>query len=155
MENNARIIQDFYTAFSSHDPEAMARCYHDEITFNDPVFGTLQGKEVAAMWKMLIEKSKGNLKITFSDVNTHEASGWAKWTAIYQFSKTNRKVVNNVHAEFHFKDGLIHRHSDYFNFWNWARQALGSKGLLLGWTTSMQRKVAEQAKESLRKYLKD
>ena len=43
-------------------------------------------------------------------------------------------MVNDVRATFRIEDGLIVDHVDGFSFWKWSRQALGTKGLLLGWT---------------------
>lgn len=152
MNPNQALIEKFYTAFAHHDDAAMAECYHDEVQFQDPVFRKLKGNEVAKMWKMLLERSKGDLKIEFSNVKADSLSGSAKWIATYHFSKTNRKVVNVIHADFDFRDGLISKHTDTFDLWKWSRQAFGFKGLLLGWTGFMQRKIQEQAQLSLTHY---
>ena len=152
MENSL-LIQKFYTAFANFSSEEMASCYHKEIIFEDPVFGKLNQKEVISMWKMLLERSKGNLKIEFSDVITNEKSGSANWIATYIFSQTNRKVVNIIDAKFEFEDGLISKHTDYFDFYKWTKQALGLKGYLLGWTGFMQNKVRQNAKKSLQNYI--
>ena len=61
-------------------------------------------------------------------------------------------MVNHISAEFQFKEGLIYKHSDNFNVWKWSQQALGWKGLLLGWTGFFQQKIQEKALYSLKKY---
>ena len=147
-----QLIEEFYAGFAAHDPETMLSCYHEEIVFTDPIFGTLTGDDVAAMWRMLIDRSKGNLLVEFSNIKADNVSGSALWTATYNFSKTNRKVVNNVSATFEFKDDLIVRHIDSFNVHAWAKQALGVQGLLLGWTPFMQKKLQQQSVATLRKY---
>ena len=147
-----QLIEEFYAGFAAHDPETMLSCYHEEIIFTDPIFGTLTGDDVAAMWRMLIDRSKGNLLVEFSNIKADNVSGSALWTATYNFSKTNRKVVNNVSATFEFKDDLIVRHIDSFNVHAWAKQALGVQGLLLGWTPFMQKKLKQQSVATLRKY---
>jgi len=152
MNPNQQIIEEFYAGFASHNAETMASCYHPDIIFHDPAFGTLKGKDASDMWHMLIERGKGHLEIVFSDVEANDFSGSAKWTATYVFSKTNRKVVNVIDAEFQFKDGLIIRHTDSFDIWKWSAQALGFSGLLLGWTGFMQNKIRQQALQSLRAY---
>lgn len=152
MNPNQQIIEEFYAGFANHNAETMVSCYHPDIVFHDPAFGTLRGKDASDMWHMLIEKSKGNLEIEFSDVAANETTGSAQWTAIYLFSKTNRKVVNQIHATFAFKDGLIVRHTDHFDLWKWSRQALGVTGFLLGWTGFMQGKIRQQALQSLHAY---
>jgi hypothetical protein len=51
------------------------------------------------MWKMLLERSNGNLKVIFSDC---QFMGSALWQATYIFSKTNKMVVNTIAAQFQF-----------------------------------------------------
>jgi len=152
MNSNEQIIEEFYAAFANGNAETMASCYHPEIVFEDPAFGKLEGKNASDMWQMLIERAKGNLEISFSDIQANDKSGKAKWTAKYHFSKTNRNVVNKIKASFEFKDGLIIKHTDNFDFYNWSKQALGTTGLLLGWSSFLRKKVQKQALESLRKY---
>jgi ketosteroid isomerase-like protein len=154
MNQNEQTIHKFYTAFANADTKTMCECYHPSIVFQDPAFGILKENDVCQMWKMLIEKSKGNIKIEFSDVEANEHVGSAHWTATYNFSKTNRKVVNTIQAQFQFQDGLILKHTDYFDIWKWSKQALGFKGFLLGWAGFMQNKIQEQALLSLKQYQK-
>lgn len=153
-ENNS-IITKFYTAFANHDAETMASCYHKEVFFEDPAFGKLHHDQVVLMWKMLLVRSKGNLRIVFSEVKSDADSGTAKWIASYTFSKTNRPVVNVIQASFQFQDGLIIKHTDTFDLWKWSRQALGFKGILLGWTKFMQQKIQQQAHQSLQQFSKN
>ncbi|MBW4362256.1 nuclear transport factor 2 family protein [Flavobacterium taihuense] len=154
MNPNEQLIYKFYTAFAKADTKTMCECYHNDIQFQDPVFGILKGDDVNQMWKMLIEKSKGNIKIEFSNIKANEYLGSAKWVATYNFSKTNRKVVNVIYAQFKFQDNLIIRHTDNFDIWKWSKQALGFKGLLLGWTGFMQKQIHKQALYSLDNYKK-
>jgi len=150
MNPNQQLIEEFYAGFAAHNPKTMASCYHEDIVFEDPAFGILKGKDVTDMWEMLIEKSNNNLHIEFSDVKAEAANGSARWIATYNFSKTNRKVINVINAQFEFKDGLIIQHTDYFNIWKWTRQALGLTGLMFGWTGYLQDKIQQQAIHSLR-----
>lgn len=152
MTQNEKTITKFYTAFANADATKMCECYHPNIQFRDPAFGLLKGKEVCQMWKMLIERNKGNIKIDLTEVKADEYTGSAHWIASYNFSKTNRKVVNTIAAKFLFQDGLIIRHIDDFDIWKWSKQALGIKGLLLGWTGFMQNKIQKQARLALKKY---
>lgn len=152
MTVNETTLIKFYTAFANADSVQMCECYHPNIKFSDPAFGTLKGEEVCQMWKMLIEGSNGNLKIDFYEIKANEHLGSARWVASYNFSKTNRKIVNTIASKFIFKDGLIIKHTDDFDIWKWSKQALGIKGLLLGWTGFMQKKIQTQARMSLKKY---
>jgi ketosteroid isomerase-like protein len=153
MNQNEELITKFYTAFANTNADGMAKCYHQDIRFQDPAFGILKEIEVASMWKMLLERANGNIKIEFSDVIANQNTGQAKWIATYLFSQTNRKVVNKIEATFEFKDGLIIKHTDHFNLYKWTKQALGFKGLLLGWTNFMKNKIQKSAKKSLEIYI--
>jgi hypothetical protein len=152
MTSNENIIIKFYTAFANSDSRQMCECYHPNIQFRDSVFGLLKGDDVCQMWKMLIERSKGTIKIDFSEVEADEHNGSARWIATYNFSQTNRKVVNSIAAKFVFQDGLIIKHIDDFDIWKWSKQAMGIKGFLLGWTGFFQNKIQKQALLALRKY---
>lgn len=145
-------IEKLYTAFQQGDGDAMATCYHPDATFSDPAFRNLKGDEPADMWRMLLERSNGNLKIEFEVLHADAEQGEAKWDAWYPFSTTGRKVHNKIHARFRFKDGLIIEHKDHFNFWSWSRQALGTPGLLLGWTPFLRNKVSSTAMAGLKKW---
>ncbi|MCC9065221.1 nuclear transport factor 2 family protein [Flavobacterium piscisymbiosum] len=152
MNPNEALITKFYTAFANADAKTMSECYHPKIHFIDPAFGLLKEDQVSKMWEMLILKSKGNIKIEFSDVKADHFTGSAIWKATYNFSKTNRKVINTIAAEFAFQDGLIIKHTDNFDVWKWSKQAFGPMGYLLGWTGFFQKKIQDQALLSLKKF---
>ena len=130
----------------------MAGCYAPEAEFSDPVFQNLRGPEVAGMWRMLCERGT-DLRIEFSAVADRGQQGSARWEAWYTFSATGRAVHNRIEASFDFENGLIRRHVDRFNLYAWARQALGLKGTLLGWSAPVQRAIRVQARRSLEKFL--
>lgn len=152
MNSNEKTLLKFYTAFANADATTMCECYQPNSQFRDPVFGLLKGNDVCQMWKMLLKKSKENIKIEFSDIKADDYIGSARWIATYKFNKTNRKVVNIIEAEFQFKDDLIIKHTDYFDIWKWSKQALGTSGYLFGWTGFLQKKIQQQALLSLKKY---
>lgn len=151
--DNSKVIHNFYNAFVKGKADEMVSYYHTDVIFEDPVFGVLKGEEAKAMWKMLLNRSKGNLKVTFSDVKVVRNSGEAKWEAVYPFGPDKRMVHNKIKAEFEFKDGKIIRHTDKFDLWKWSRMALGIKGTLLGWSPLVQNKIKNQSKALLTKFL--
>ncbi|MCG9792718.1 nuclear transport factor 2 family protein [Flavobacterium algicola] len=152
MTANEDNIHKFYSAFSKSDTATMFKLYAPNVRFMDPIFGSLTGNDVFCMWSMLIDKGKGKMHIEVTDIRADEFMGSAKWTATYQYSAANRKVVNVVNANFQFKDGLIIKHTDEFDIWKWSRQALGLSGALMGWTGFMQQKIQEKALLSLLNY---
>ena len=150
---NKKIIEQFYTAFQNGEVEKMVACYHSDIIFEDPAFGVLKGAEAGNMWRMLMERGKGNIDISYSNVKADEKSGSAHWEAKYPFSKTGRKVHNKIDASFGFKDGKIIQHTDKFDLWKWSSMALGLPGTFLGWTPFMQNKIKQQSRGLLKKYM--
>ena len=141
---SAEVVERFYAAFDRRDGEAMAAAYAPDGHFKDPVFGDLTGAEAGAMWRMLTRTAR-DLKVELAEHDERSAH----WIATYTFSATGRPVVNDVHATFRIENGLIVDHVDRFSFWKWSRQAIGTKGLLLGWTPFLRAKVGGTAKAGL------
>jgi ketosteroid isomerase-like protein len=147
MSAHAALITTFYEAFARRDWAAMGACYHRDVHFSDPVFD-LRGDQARLMWRMLCSRGR-DLQIVFRDVSAEGERGRAHWDATYTFSATGRKVLNRIDAAFTFRDGLIVRHEDQFDFYRWSRMALGLPGLLLGWSPFLQAKVRAQAARGL------
>jgi ketosteroid isomerase-like protein len=153
MSQNKELINKFYTAFQNKDYKTMQTCYADDATFSDPVFENLNATEVRAMWQMLITRAT-DLELKFKNVEANENTGSAEWIATYTFTSTGKKVINKIKASFFFENGKIKDHKDSFDFYKWAKQALGFKGLLLGWTSFLHNKVKQQARNNLVKFMK-
>ena len=150
--NHKELIETFYQAFARGDAEAMVACYHKDIEFKDPAFGILYKEDAKNMWRMLINRNKGVIKILFDSVQANENTGSANWQAEYVFSQTGRKVINIITAHFEFKEDKIFKHTDDFDLWKWTQQAMGWKGYLLGWTPFMKHKIQQQSNLLLQKY---
>ena len=148
---NSAVISRFYEAFQRLDAEAMAECYSDDVLFSDPVFGTLRGAQAADMWRMLTARAQ-NFSVIFDQVRADDRTGSAHWVATYLFSQTGRTVVNAIEARFVLRDGKICEHHDHFDLWRWSRQALGFKGLLLGWSPLVQNAIRAQAHKGLKAF---
>jgi len=84
-----------------------------------------------------------------SDIAFENQKGRAHWEAHYIFSQSGRKVHNIINAEFEFKDGKIIKHTDRFDLYSWSKQALGLKGVLIGWTTFFRKKLNAQTNKLL------
>jgi ketosteroid isomerase-like protein len=145
---NVALIERFYEAFQRRDAETMSACYAPDVVFSDPVFEVLHGGEAADMWRMLTSRAQ-DFSLTYSDIAADDLTGRAHWIARYVFTQTGRTVVNRIDASFVFRDGRIVEHRDRFSLWRWARQALGFKGWLLGWTPFVHRAIRAQARKSL------
>ncbi len=152
MYENAKLIQTFYEAFQKRDAETMGTCYHPDVVFSDPVFPELHGDRARGMWLMLCERGK-DMTLEFSGIQADDTTGKAHWEARYTFGATGNKVHNVIDAAFTFEDGLIKTHTDTFDLWRWAGQALGTKGKLLGWTPIVKNAVRGQADSGLTKFM--
>ena len=154
---NTALIERFYAAFAALDGAAMQACYAEDASFSDPVF-TLQGRaQVGGMWRMLCdatrEKGRDVWKLEVGDISADASTGRAHWEAHYRFNATGKRVHNIIEAQFVFRDGLIARHADHFDFWRWSRQALGVPGTLLGWSPFLRNQVRAKAAGNLAAFM--
>jgi ketosteroid isomerase-like protein len=149
---HAALIQRFYDAFAARDGATMATCYHRDLVFHDPAFGTLDARQAGAMWQMLCARAS-DLAVTVTDIEADDSRGGARWEARYTFSRTRRPVRNRITATFRFQDGLMVAHTDHFSFWRWSRQALGVSGWALGWTPWLQERVRGTARAGLTAFM--
>ena len=138
------VADTFYDAFARRDAETMAGLYADRATFDDPVFGHLEGGQVRAMWRMLLGRS-ADLTASHEVLEADHERVRVAWQADYTFGSTGRKVHNEIEARMLVLNGLIVEHKDAFSFWTWSRQALGPAGLVAGWTPLLRSKVRSQA----------
>ena len=151
--NNHELLDKFYSSFKNKDASSMISCYHKEIIFKDPAFGTLKGERAEAMWKMLLSRKESELEIEYNILDVSENQGRVNWVAHYTYGAKKRKVVNKVSAYFEFKNGKIYRHTDTFNLYSWAKQALGIRGTLFGWTPFFRKKIQQKTNNLLSKFI--
>lgn len=148
---NTALIEHFYTAFQNRDADSMVACYVSDILFQDPAFGGLHGKESGDMWRMLLGRAT-DFMLTYDGIKSIGQIASAKAVARYTYSATGNIFVNEIHARFAIRDGLIAEHTDVFDLWCWSRQALGLSGWLLGWTPQMQHAIQGKARRALKDY---
>ncbi len=147
-------IERFYAAFTKLDAATMQSCYASGAQFDDEAFSLQGAQAIGGMWHMLCQatKAKGMAHWRLEVIQVTDRS--AHWEAHYMFSATGRLVHNRIDASFQFDDqGLITRHRDRFDFWAWSRQALGTPGLLLGWSPWMRAKVRAKAAANLQAFM--
>lgn len=147
-------IERFYAAFAQLDATTMQACYASGAHFDDEAFSLRGREQIGSMWRMLCTttraKGMAHWRLEVSQITPRSAH----WEAHYLFSATGRLVHNRIDATFAFDEqGLITHHRDRFDFWAWSRQALGTPGLLLGWTPWLRAKVRARAATSLQAFL--
>jgi len=145
------VAERFYEAFMVRDHYTMGLLYAEHASFSDPVFPLLNADGARLMWKMLLSRAEDfGIEVKILEDSPTQAS--VDWIAHYTFSATGRKVVNRVHTEMTISLGKIVRQVDRFSLWRWSSQALGTRGLLLGWTPVVRNRIRAQAAQSLREY---
>jgi len=149
--SNSDLITSFYEAFRRKDHRSMGDCYHPSAMFSDPIFMSLQGDEVRAMWHMLCDQGT-DIDVSFEGVEADQVSGSAHWQARYTFT-SGRRVHNFAQASFTFQDGKIIEHRDEFDLWQWTRMAIGPIGTFAGWSRPLQNKVRAAADRNLRRFI--
>ena len=148
------VAERFYEAFMVRDHYTMGLLYAEHATFSDPVFPLLNAKGARLMWQMLLSRAE-DLGIEVKVLEDSPARARVDWVAYYTFTATGRPVVNRIHTEMTIAAGKIVRQVDTFSLWRWSKQALGTKGLLLGWTPLVKNKVRAQAAHSLRQFARE
>jgi ketosteroid isomerase-like protein len=153
MNNDERLIENFFTAFRQLDYKTMNACYSDDVAFFDPMFELLRGAEAKAMWQMLCTNAK-NFSLTFDSIkNLEDGYYTCNWCATYTFSKTGRPVVNRIKAHMKIENGLITEHSDAWSLAKWSAQAIGLPGKLFGWAGFFRRRLKNNAKRNLLNFM--
>ena len=153
MSISFKIANQFYAAFQNLDAETMNSFYSKDAQFSDPAFGELNHEDLTAMWAMLCASQKEtNFRLEFEILETSDNYAKVYWQAWYTFSKTGRKVHNQITAQLTIQNGKITEHHDHFNLYNWAKQALGFSGWLMGWSNFFQRKLQTQTKSLLKRF---
>ncbi len=147
------IVSTFYEAMKAKDFRTMADLYAINALFTDPVFPGLSGFEAGKMWEMLLKNSQ-DFTLDYTVLESDKEHAKVRWVARYTFSKTGRRVRNEVVSTFELMDGKILTQRDRFNFKRWARQALGFFPWLFSFTGVTQKKVQETAGRSLNDYIR-
>jgi hypothetical protein len=152
MTAEQQLISTFYEQFRQGNWRGMLECYHDDVLFYDPVFESLEGPKVRAMWEMLLSGSR-EIGISIGNIEGADGYGSCEWIATYNFPPTGRKVINKVKAHFFISDGKIAEHHDDFSLWKWSSQALGMRGLLFGWTSTLQQRLRHKVRSRLEHFI--
>lgn len=147
------LVSAFYEAMKARDYRTMASLYAINAVFSDPVFPSLSGFEAGKMWEMLLKSAK-DMEVEYKILDHGKDKAKVRWVAHYTFSRTGRKVRNEVVSTFEILDGQILTQRDRFNFGKWSRQALGFFPWLLGFTGVTQKKVQESAGRNLNDFIR-
>jgi hypothetical protein len=146
------VAERFYDAFTVRDSYTMGLLYAEHATFSDPIFPLLNAKGARLMWQMLLSRAEEDFRIEVDILEDSPSRARVNWVAHYTFSATRRPVTNHIRTEMQLVAGKIVRQQDTFSLWRWSAQALGAKGMLLGWSPLVRNRVRAQASTALRDY---
>jgi hypothetical protein len=120
-----------------------------------PIFPKLEGVQIKSVWSMIMAGAR-DFSVHYEILSFDETHVRVSWTALNRFSATNRPVKNQVMTELMLSsptpggnEGKILSQSDVFDFYRWARQALGMPGTLLGWMPWFQKQIQTKSSEKL------
>jgi ketosteroid isomerase-like protein len=149
-DRHVALIRALFDALGRADYAGVQSCYHPEVSFGDPVYQEVEGRErVMAMWRLQLGEREGSHSV-LRDVTADDFTGNAHRTCEYVLSSTGRQVVDEIDSLFRFEDDLIVRHHDEFDFKRWSRMALGRPhGLLFGWTPRWRKSIRDRAVQQL------
>lgn len=151
--NSKEVVTKFYDAFLKKDYKTMQSLYAINAVFSDEIFKGLSGFEAGKMWQMLLT-SGSEMSVEYKILDTSKKGAKVKWIADYTFSKTGRKVHNEVISTFEIEEGKIYTQRDKFNFGSWSKQALGFVPWLFGLLGVTQKKVQETASKGLNDFIR-
>jgi ketosteroid isomerase-like protein len=147
------LARTFYDAFARQDATTMGGLYSNQATFSDPIFPNLNAQETQIMWAMLCQSAK-NFSLSYEIREIGGDYVIVGWTAKYTFGPAGNDVENRVSTRLRFRDEKIVEHRDEFNFYCWARQALGLSGAVFGFIPFFQFKVQSTARNNLQKFIR-
>ena len=122
------ITRQFFDCLAARDLPGMLAYYHPDIHYRNPLFD-LHGAEVAVMWQMWWNYFP-DIRMVCKD-NDIRTNG-TYWEATYTFPPTGRRIVHRLSTDLTFAKDTIIEHVDRFTMPEWAGQAYGFLGEVIG-----------------------
>lgn len=150
-EQQRQVTRQFFDRLAARNLPGLLAQYHPDIHYRNPFF-ELHGAEVAAMWRMWWDYLP-DVQVVCKDSGIN--SDGAYWHAIYTYSPTGRRVEHHISADLMFSDGAIIQHVDRFNVHEWANNAYGFVGRMIGGWRLFEWRIAMQARTRLAAFLRE
>lgn len=152
---NSQVVERFYNAFSKLDYSEMTALLSQNIIYQDPIFGMLEGEPVFSLWQM---KCKRLREFSFSYTNIEELDAEyirCDWKISFFHRPTGDVVTMPGKAYMKIIDGKITEHSDAYKISDWLSVTQGWKGKFFGWMGFMQRKEQNTYRSLLERYIRN
>lgn len=152
MHPNKQLLNHFYTAIQNNDVDALADCYHEDVQYSDDILEDLYGDDARAMLNWFVSTREKARLLGYRILEATDTEGRARWEIEYRSARTGRLIHREIDSEFHFQDGKIIWHHDYFDWGRWARRAFGPRGTFVSWgpTRDRVRRKVRQAIHEVR-----
>lgn len=152
--DNYTIIESFFDALYHENSKLLNSFLTDDIVFEDPIMGRLEGDEVRYWWQLLCEKVQ-DFTLEYHKIEVKGDEVYAEWETSYTFYATQRKVRNQLKTQFIIKDGKIESQKDSISYQKWIKQVIGNKASFFIKGTVMQKGIQKQAKALLKAYMRN
>lgn len=150
MHTNGVLLEKLFQSLNEKDHHNMAMCYHTDAEFKDIAFKLNGRKQIHSMWHMI---SESDLHASFDILSVDDETGTVDLTDDYTFRDTGRPVHNVIRSEFRFRDGLIIKHNDSCDAFDWGVQALGPVKGFISWLVPATRR--SKASSILEKFVNE
>lgn len=150
-ERERQLARQFFTYLAARDLAGMQALYHPDVYYSNPLF-ELRGAQVGAIWRMCWSYLP-DLRVVCNDNEIRGSSVY--WQASYTYPPTSRYVHHHLTADLTIVDSTITRHRDRFNLHEWAHNAYGPVGGMLGGSRVFKRWIAARARARIAPFLRE
>lgn len=130
------LVTRYFESMAALDIDAMARCWHKQISHSDPLFEDLRGATVRDRWAWQSSHCR-RFKLQFNLQFVDERKAQVGWRANYLFGTRPVDIVGRTALT--LWDGTIVRQVDEFQFSRWSGQAINPLWFALGRIGRMRR----------------
>jgi hypothetical protein len=148
MQENLKIIETFFSAFSKRDFDTMKSLCKSSIIYYDPLYGFLYDGDLFLMW----EERYHNNHFNFTS-NEIKDEGDGYYTIKIQIEYFyEKKLQQHLKAFIRIENGFISEYSHGFSVHELCKQIYGIVGRLLGWNRLFQQRLKNDARRRLLAY---
>ncbi len=139
-------VNTFFRAYAKADPVLIGQCLHQQISFSDPLFPDLRGARALLRWHWLLRQTQ-DLSVQHQVIFADDRKAQLKVNVSYSWH--GRQVNLPVLTTLTIWDDLIVRHVDEYSYYEYAKQAQGLAGRVLGALPMAQSAVQRRALQAV------
>lgn len=143
-----QVTNRLFSALHRRDPSAIAACYDRAGVFTTPILCDVPAQHLERLWTLFFSRTQDSI-LTYRIVDAGLVSARVEGRVSYGLLVSGRQVSCPFDSLLHVRDRLIQHHVDSFDPWGWAQMAYGTKGLMLGWSNTWQRRLSKDLRTSL------